>query len=258
MRKVQQGPAVRFEILGLGFFPEVNPGDDLARLIAEAVEKNGVGLKAGDVLVIAQKVVSKAEGRLIRLGDIKPSGLAREWARKRRTDPRQVEVVLRESKRIVRMDARALVSETLHGFVCANAGVDHSNLPGRGWVTCLPENPDRSARTLARDLRRLMKAPVAVIITDSFGRPWRLGQTNVAIGAARLQPLLDLRGTRDAYGHTLHATMLAVADELAAAAGLVMGKSDRIPVVLIRGYRYHTGRRGARALIRPVAEDLFR
>lgn len=255
---MQKGAAVRLEILGLSGFPEVKAEDDLARLVVEAAEKNGVALRTGDVVIAAQKVVSKAEGRLVCLREVKPSALARDLARKRRTDPRLVEVVLRESKRIVRMSPHAMITETRHGFVCANAGVDRSNVPGRGWVTCLPENSDKSARRLARDLRRILNASVAVIITDSFGRPWRLGQTNVAIGASGLQPLLDLRGARDAFGHTLRATILAVADELAAAAGLVMIKSERVPVVIIRGYRYRSGHGGARALIRPSAEDLFR
>jgi coenzyme F420-0:L-glutamate ligase / coenzyme F420-1:gamma-L-glutamate ligase len=256
--RMQKGGAFKLEILGLNSLPGVKPKDDLAGLIAEAVEKNGVGLKAGDVVVVAQKVISKSEGCLVRLRDVKPSALAREWARKRDTDPRLVEVVFRESKRIVRMSPRVLITETRHGFVCANAGVDRSNVSGKGWVTCLPRDPDKSARRLARGLRRLLKASVAVIITDTFGRPWRLGQTNVAIGAAGLQPLVDLRGARDTFGRTLHATVLAIADELAAAAGLAMGKRGQVPVVIIRGYRYRAGNEGARTLIRPAADDLFR
>ncbi len=255
---MRKGGVVRLEILGLSGFPEVRPKDDLARLVAETGEKNGIGLKSGDIVVVAQKVVSKAEGRLVRLRDVKPSALARVWARRKGTDPRLVEVVFRESKRIVRMSQHVLLTETQHGFVCANAGVDRSNVSGRGCVTCLPENPDRSARRLASGLRGLLNASVAVIITDSFGRPWRLGQTNVAIGVAGLQPLLDLRGTRDTFCHTLHATMLAVGDELAAAAGLAMGKCGGMPVVIIRGYRYRAGNGGARTLIRLAEEDLFR
>lgn len=255
---MRKSRGVRLEIVGLGAFPAVKPRDDLARLVAEQAEKSGVGVKTGDILVLAQKIVSKAEGRLVRLRDVKPSALARKWARTKGTDPRLVEVVLRESKRIVRMTPRVLITETHHGFVCANAGIDRSNISGRGYVTCLPENPDASARRLAHDLRRLSNVSVAVVITDSFGRPWRLGQTNVAIGTAGLQPLLDLRGTRDAFGHMLRATMLAVGDELAAASGLAMGKSEQIPVVIIRGYRYRAGNAGARTLIRPATEDLFR
>lgn len=255
---MQKGRAVRFEILGLSGFPKVKPKDDLARLIAETGEKNGVRLKSGDVVIVAQKVISKAEGCLVRLRDVRPSALAQDWARRKGTDPRLVEVVLRESKRIVRMSPRVLITETRHGFICANAGVDRSNISGRGWVSCLPKDPDGSANRLARNLQRLLKASVAVVITDSFGRPWRLGQTNVAIGASGFQPLLDLRGTQDAYGHTLRATVLAVADELAATAGLAMGKSGRVPVVIIRGYQYRAGNEGARAVIRPAADDLFR
>lgn len=255
---MQKGRPIRLEILGLNAFPEVRPKDDLARLIVEAGQKSGIGLKTGDIVVVAQKVVSKVEGCLVRLRDVKPSALARSWARKKGADPRLVEVVLRESRRIVRMSPHALITETRQGFVCANAGVDQSNISGKGYVTCLPENPDGSARRLVRSLRDLLKVSVAVIITDSFGRPWRLGQTNVAIGVAGLQPLLDLRGTPDAFGRKLRATMLAVADELAAAAGLAMGKAGRVPIVIIRGYRYCAGSGGARTLIRPAAEDLFR
>lgn len=254
---MRKDDGARIETLGLAAFPEVRPKDDLAALVAEAAKKSGVELKTGDIIVAAQKIVSKAEGRLVRLRDVAPSALAQEWGRKQGADPRLVEIVLRESKRIVRMSQRVLVTETCHGFVCANAGVDRSNVPDSGWVTCLPENPDASAHKLARGLRRRLRASVAVIITDSFGRPWRLGQTNVAIGAAGLQPLLDLCGTQDAFGHTLRTTILAVGDELAAAAGLAMGKRARVPVVVIRGYRYRGGRQGARSLIRPAAEDLF-
>jgi coenzyme F420-0:L-glutamate ligase / coenzyme F420-1:gamma-L-glutamate ligase len=255
---MQNKNGMRLEIFGLSGFPDVKPNDDVARLIAEAVERNSIKLTTGDVVAVAQKIISKAEGRLVVLRDIIPSALAREWAREIGSDPRLVEVVLRESTRIVRMSSHALITETRHGLVCANAGVDQSNISGTGWVACLPKNPDRSARQLVRKLRDLSNVSVAVIITDSFGRPWRLGQTNVAIGAAGLQPLRDLRGTQDAFGHTLRATMLAVADELAAASGLAMGKSRRVPVVIIRGYRFRAGKIGARKLIRPVAEDLFR
>lgn len=215
-------------------------------------------LRDGDVLVVAQKIVSKAEGRIVRLGDVKPSARALRIARRMRQDARFVEVVLRESRRIVRASRRVLIVETRQGFVCANAGVDRSNVPGEDCVTCLPRDPDGSARRLAAMLRGRTGARVAVIISDTFGRPWRLGLVNAAIGAAGLEVLRDLRGKKDAQGHVLRGTVLAVADELASAAGLVMGKLERVPVVLVRGYRYTRAGQSARDLIRPAAEDLFR
>lgn len=248
----------RIELFGLRTLPEVKPGDDLADLISAALRREELELRSGDVLVLAQKVVSKAEGRVIRLRDVKPSALARSWARTIRADPRFVEIVLRESSRVIRMTERALIVETRHGFICANAGVDRSNVRSGGSVTCLPLDPDRSAQRLAERLRKLTAARVAVIVSDTFGRPWRLGLTNVAIGAAGLAVLEDLRGTRDASGRKLQGTILAVADELAAAAGLVMKKAAQIPVVVIRGVPFARARGSARQLIRPASEDMFR
>ena len=248
----------RIELFGIRSLPEVKPGDDLAVLIANALRREGLELRSGDVLVLAQKVVSKAEGRVVRLNDVKPSGLARSWARTLRADPRFVEVVLRESCRVIRMTERALIVETRHGFICANAGVDRSNVRSAGSVTCLPRDPDRSAQRLVERLRKLTGARVAVIVSDTFGRPWRLGLTNVAIGAAGLAVLEDLRGTRDASGRELQGTILALADELAAAAGLVMKKAAQIPAVVIRGVRFARARGSARQLIRPASEDMFR
>ena len=248
----------RIELFGIRSLPEVKPGDDLAVLIANALRREGLELRSGDVLVLAQKVVSKAEGRVVRLSGVKPSELARSWARTLRADPRFVEVVLRESCRVIRMTERALIVETRHGFICANAGVDRSNVRSAGSVTCLPRDPDRSAQRLVERLRKLTGARVAVIVSDTFGRPWRLGLTNVAIGAAGLAVLEDLRGTRDASGRELQGTILALADELAAAAGLVMKKAAQIPAVVIRGVRFARARGSARQLIRPASEDMFR
>jgi len=208
-------------------------------------------------VVVAQKVVSKAEGRLVRLSRIEPSPQASQLAAKGRRDPRLIEIILRESRRIVR-EHPVLIVETHHGFVCANAGVDHSNVPGEEVVTLLPHDPDRSARRIAAEIRKLTKKRIAVIISDTFGRPWRLGLTNVAIGAVGVPVLRDLRGMRDRHSKPLQATILAVADELAAAAGLVMGKSEGIPVVVIRGYRYRPANELATSVIRPANEDLFR
>jgi coenzyme F420-0:L-glutamate ligase / coenzyme F420-1:gamma-L-glutamate ligase len=260
-------PIQLLPILGL---PEVLPGEDVSWLIVEAMRKWGVTFVDGDVLVVAQKIVSKAEGQLVDLATISPSATAVDLAGKLRKEPRFVEVVLRESRRIVRSEP-VLIVETQHGFVCANAGVDQSNVPGEDIVSLLPCDPDRSARDIAAALRKHTRKRVAVIISDTFGRPWRLGLTNVAIGAAGLRVLLDLRGTRDRGGRLLQGTILAAADELAAAAGLVMGKSDGIPAVIIRGYWQDdralakgSAEAGSRAsdsaasMVRPASEDLFR
>jgi coenzyme F420-0:L-glutamate ligase/coenzyme F420-1:gamma-L-glutamate ligase len=244
-------------LLPLTGLPEIREGDELARLLVDAARGKRVGLRQDDVLVVAQKVVSKAEGRAVRLSSMQPSARAMQMAAARNKDPRLVEVILQESRRIVRDDP-VLIVETHHGFVCANAGVDHSNVPGDDMVTLLPRDPDGSARRLAAEIRRLTRRRIAVIISDTFGRPWRLGLTNVAIGAAGVPVLRDLRGTRDRHAKPLQATILAVADELAAAAGLIMGKSAGIPAVVIRGYRYRPTDEHATLIIRPAAEDLFR
>jgi coenzyme F420-0:L-glutamate ligase/coenzyme F420-1:gamma-L-glutamate ligase len=245
------------QLLPLPGLPEIGEGDDLGSLIMQAARKERAGWRHGDVLVIAQKIVSKAEGCVVRLSSIQPSARALQLAAERNRDPRLVEVILQESRRIVRDDP-VLIVETHHGFVCANAGVDHSNVPGDDLVTVLPRDPDLSARRLAAEIRKRSKKRVAVVISDTFGRPWRLGLTNVAIGAAGVPVLRDLRGSRDRHAKPLQATILAVADELAAAAGLAMGKSEGIPAVLIRGYRYRAADERATRMIRPADEDLFR
>jgi len=247
-------------LIALRGLPEVVRGADLADLVMRAAARGGIRFERGDILVLAQKIASKAEGRSIELASIHPSALAREWAPRLRQDPRLIEVVLRESRRVLRMTERALIVETRHGFVCANAGVDRSNVPVRAGsrVTCLPADPDVSARRIATALRRRTGVAVPVIISDTFGRPWRLGQVNVAIGAWGLRVLEDLRGSRDSHGHRLRATMLAVGDELAAAAGLLMGKREGVPAVLVRGFRYRAARESAQRLLRPPAEDMFR
>jgi len=243
-----------FVIPGL---PEIRKGHNLAKLTALAARRTKIDFADGDILVVAQKIISKAEGRVQRLAKVRPSSQAMALAKKLSNDPRFIEVVLRESRRVVRSD-RVLIVETHHGFVCANAGVDHSNVPRRDSVTLLPKNPDRSARRLAAALRKITHQRLAVIISDTFGRPWRLGLTNVAIGAYGVPALVDLRGTRDRQQKLLRATILAVADELAAAAGLLMEKSAGTPVVVIRGYRYRPAQHPAARIIRPAKEDLFR
>jgi coenzyme F420-0:L-glutamate ligase/coenzyme F420-1:gamma-L-glutamate ligase len=250
-------PRVPIELISIRGLPEIREGNDLAHLIVGAARNARIVFHNGDILVIAQKVVSKAEGRVMRLASVQPSAHAAQFAAARHKDPRLVEVILQESRRIVRDDP-VLIVETHHGFVCANAGVDHSNVPGEDAVTLLPRDPDRSARRIAAEIHKLTKKRIAVIISDTFGRPWRLGLTNVAIGATGVPVLRDLRGTRDRHSKPLQATILAVADELAAAAGLVMGKSEGIPAVVIRGYRYRPTDERATCIIRPAAEDLFR
>ena len=263
LRKRSAGPRERgphapsIQLLPLIGLPEIGEGDNLARLIVQAARKGSVALQQHDILVVAQKIISKAEGRVARLSSVQPSARASQLAAARNKDPRLVELILQESRRIVRDDP-VLIVETHHGFVCANAGVDHSNVPGEDVVTLLPCDPDGSARRLAAGIRKLTKKRIAVIISDTFGRPWRLGLTNVAIGAVGVPVLQDLRGTPDRHSKPLQATILAIADELAAAAGLVMGKSAGIPAVVIRGYRYHPTDERATNIIRPAAEDLFR
>ena len=250
-------PPLRLEIFAIPGLPEITAGDALADLLCHAVAENGQALADGDVLVVAQKIVSKAEGRLVELSTVEPSAFAASLAQATGKDPRQVEVVLRESRRIVRMDAGVMVVETHHGFVCANAGVDSSNVPA-GWVSLLPADPDASARGLQQQILKKTGKRVAVLITDTFGRPWREGLTNVAIGAAGLRPLVDYRGQKDDQGHLLGATVIAAADELAAAAELVMGKTARRPAAIIRHYVWAAESGQAADLIRPREKDLFR
>ena len=224
-------------VLPLEGIPEVRPGDDLAALVGDALERAG-GLRQGDVVVVSQKVVSKAEGRLEQTDD-------------------HVEMILREARAVRRRRGDFVIAETEHGFVCASAGVDRSNTPGEGWVVLLPRDPDASAATLRAALAARFGAEPAVIVTDSFGRAWRQGTTDVAIGVAGMRPLLDLRGERDARGRPLEATVIAVADELAGAAELVMGKVSGVPAALIRGYAAPPGEGSARELVMPPERDLF-
>ena len=225
-------------------------GDDPAELVAAATE-----LEDGDVVVLAQKIVSKAEGRVVRLADVEPSARAREIAGEE--DPRRIEVILREAERVVRVRQPLVIAETKHGFICASAGVDASNAPESDMLVLLPDDPDASARRIRDRLNELTGRNVAVLITDSFGRPWRQGTIDVALGAAGLEVLRDLRGARDPVGYELHATMIAVADEIASAAELVMGKLGRVPVAVIRGLEV-AGDGRARDLVIPEDRDLFR
>jgi coenzyme F420-0:L-glutamate ligase/coenzyme F420-1:gamma-L-glutamate ligase len=246
------------ELIGLDGIGEVQPGDDLASAIADASVESGVQLTDADVVVVTQKIVSKAEGRLVDLATVEPSALARDWAARWDKDPRQVEVVLRESAAIVRMGPGGLIiSRTRHGLVCANAGVDVSNVGGGDVAALLPEDPDASARGIRDGLRSGIGGAPAVIVSDSFGRPWRNGIVNVAIGSAGIESLLDLRGEPDVAGRPMRATIIAIADELASAADLAGGKIDQRPVVIVRGYRWRPSDAGASVLVMEAERDLF-
>ncbi|HEY6366017.1 MAG TPA: coenzyme F420-0:L-glutamate ligase [Candidatus Binatia bacterium] len=247
----------RLELMGLEGVGEVRKGDSIGSLICDACSRQDVSLLDGDVLVVAQKIVSKAEGRIISLDDVHPSARAIELAGQLDKEPALVEVILRESRGIIRMGGRALIVETHHGFICANAGVDQSNV-GRKKVALLPEDPDGSAREVRKEIQRRTGKKPAVIISDSFGRPWRVGTVDVAVGVAGLKTIKDERGMTDRYGYELKAAVAAVADEIAAAAELVMGKRDGVPVVIVRGCEIERAEGSVKELLRPEAEDLFR
>jgi len=249
---------MRYEVIGIEGIGEVRPGDDVAALIVDAAARQRTPLAAGDVVVISQKIVSKSEGRLVRLTDVTPTPAALSMAGHLDRDPRLVEVILRESRRIVRMDRGILIAETHHGWVCANAGVDQSNVDA-DTVALLPEDPDGSARALRERFSAAAGGDVAVVIADTFGRPWREGLTNIAIGVAGFAPLKSYLGERDPAGRPLQATILALADELASAAEPVMGKLDRVPAAIVRGLLLPSDDgSGSKSLLRDPARDLFR
>ena len=245
------------KVVGVPGLPEVFEGDDIGALIVQAVRDAHLEVLDRDTFVVAQKIISKAEGRLVSLEAIEPSPRAREWAEAYDKDARLVEVVLRESKRIVRMERGVLIAETHHGFVCANAGVDASNVE-EGTALLLPEDPDASARRIQKTLEKGLGVSVAMIVSDTFGRPWREGLVNVAIGVAGLAPLIDYRGHTDSHGRPLRMTVIAVADEIASAAELVMKKKDGVPVAIIRGFDYDAREASGRELLRAPELDLFR
>ncbi|HMG33653.1 MAG TPA: coenzyme F420-0:L-glutamate ligase [Blastocatellia bacterium] len=244
-------------IIPVSGIPEIEAGDDIASAISSALARLDLSLHDGDVVVIAQKIVSKAEGRVVALDSVEPSARAVQWAAQYDKDARVVEVVLRESKRIVRMERGIIVSETTHGFICANAGVDTSNVAS-DVVALLPEDPDLSAEKIRDALQRKFRTRIAVIISDTFGRPWREGLVNVAIGVAGMPPLIDYRGQKDSAGRPLRVTVIASADELASAAELVMKKNDAIPVAIVRGLTFEARSGSARELLREPGLDLFR
>jgi coenzyme F420-0:L-glutamate ligase / coenzyme F420-1:gamma-L-glutamate ligase len=238
--------------------PMVKAGDDLAALICRGLDATGFRLEHRDILVVCQKVVSKAEGRVVALKDFKPSEFAKNLAIRWEKDPRAVEVVLRQTSRIVRNDHGVIIVETGPGWVCANAGVDESNSLEDDTAILLPEDPDASARNLRDAIRQKFGVTVAVLITDTFGRPWRDGLTEVCLGIAGMNPILDLRGTTDLAGRELHHTVVAIADEIASSAGLLMEKAGATPAVVMRGYKYEPYEGSAKVLIRPAEADLFR
>ncbi|MGC8555501.1 MAG: coenzyme F420-0:L-glutamate ligase [Conexivisphaera sp.] len=254
--RVDAGSA-RLEVIGIPGLPEVRPGDDLAELIVEAAARSGINLRDGDVLVIAHKVVSKAEGRLVRLADVRPSDFARNLAQLLGKPPEVVELVLRESRAIVRYRRGVLVTENLQGIVMANSGVDLSNVP-EGFALLLPRDPDASARSIRLRIKELTGRNVAVIISDTMGRPIREGQVDVAVGISGIAPFRDYRGTRDSFGKELRVTNIAQVDELASAAELVMGKLRGIPAAIVRGYSYESSESGSSSLNMPEDRDMFR
>ncbi len=250
-------PEIR--VIGIQGMPEVQSGDDIAAQIMDAAQAQGTAIEAGDVVVVTQKVVSKAEGRVISIDSVEASPLALAITEGHRRDPRHTELILRESKRIVRMDRGVILSETYHGFNCANAGIDASNIPGSGTVALLPVDPDASARRVRDAVRARLGVDVAVVISDTFGRPWRNGAVNVAIGVAGINPMLSYVGQEDEHGNMMYTTVICVADELAATAELVTGKVDAVPVALVKGYAYEPMEDASHwALVRDPDKDLFR
>ena len=237
---------------------EIKPGDSVIEKLLDNLKRQHLTLARGDILVVKHKIVSKAEGQFVRLDTIRPSAQSRAWARRYKVDARVSELALRESKTVLRKKNAVMITETRHGFICANSGVDVSNVDGGEHAVLLPEDSDRSAIELHRELKRRLKLNIPVIISDSFGRPWREGLTEVAIGIAGMKPLHDDRGRRDPHGYKLRVSLDAVADELACAAGLLSGKLKRTPFVIIRGFRYQSGRGSYRDLLRPAERDLFR
>ena len=250
----------RISIFGINGIPEIQPGDRLGPTIVEAAAAQGTALESGDIVVVTQKIVSKAEGRLVKLSTVEPSDFAFSFARAADRDPRLIELVLQESQSIVRMDPDrgVIISETHHGFVCANAGIDQSNIPGDDVVCLLPIDSDESARKIMEDIRESSGIIAPVIISDTFGRAWRDGHVNFAVGVAGMDPMMDYRGLPDAQGREMHVTTIAVADELAAAAELVQFKAIGVPVSVVRGYPFHEFEGSSSQLVRERSRDMFR
>jgi coenzyme F420-0:L-glutamate ligase/coenzyme F420-1:gamma-L-glutamate ligase len=252
------GAPVEVRLIPIPLAEEIRADASIADQLLASLRRRRIALQAGDILIVKHKIVSKSEGRLINLGTVEPSANSIAWAGKYGLDARVVELALRESKSVIRRTNGVLITETHHGFLCANSGVDVSNVDGGSHALLLPEDPDRSAANLRRTLKKRTGCSIPVIITDSFGRPWREGQTEFAIGIAGMKALRDDRGLRDSHGYKLQASIEAVADELACAAGLVCGKLNRTPACVVRGFRYQPGRGRIHDLLRPASRDLFR
>lgn len=251
------GASAEVRTIGLRGIPIVQPDDDVAALIVDAASAQGTPIEDGDVIAVTQRIVSRAEGQLRRLDEFEPSPFALEYADRTEKDPRLVEAVLRESTRIIRQVGGVLITETKHGFKCANAGVDGSNVGGEEFVSLLPVDSDASSRRIREGVRERTGADVAVVVTDTFGRPWRHGQTNIAIGVAGMLPFRDYVGEEDMDGRELRVTTICVADQIAGVAEMVMGKSDGVPVAIIRGYDYPRGNGSAAEIVRESELDLF-
>jgi coenzyme F420-0:L-glutamate ligase / coenzyme F420-1:gamma-L-glutamate ligase len=260
LKKTPLASTSGLRIIGVPVSGDVKPGDSLADKLLQSLRRNELAFQSGDILVVKHKIVSKAEGRIVDLAKIEPSAQSIAWAKKYKLDARVIELALRESRAVIRRKNGVLITETHHGFICANSGVDVSNVDGGRHALLLPADPDRSARKLHRELKKRTGLVVPVLITDTFGRPWREGLVDFCIGMAGMKALRDDRGHRDPHGYTLQASLEAIADELACAAALVCGKLNRTPACIIRGFCYEPagGRGRSRDLLRPAANDLFR
>jgi coenzyme F420-0:L-glutamate ligase/coenzyme F420-1:gamma-L-glutamate ligase len=257
-RKKQPASPNGIHLIPVPFSDEIRSGDSLADKLLESMRRSRLRLRPGDILVVKHKIVSKSEGRLIDLATVQPSAESEAWAQQYNLDARVIELALRESRAVIRRRNGVLVTETHHGFLCANSGIDVSNVNGGEQALLLPDDSDRSAAKLRREIQKRTGIEIPVIITDSFGRPWREGLTDFAIGVAGMKPVRDDRGRRDPHGYRLKASVEAVADELASAAGLVCGKLNRTPACIVRGFEYEAGKGSVRELLRPPARDLFR
>ncbi|MFZ0817511.1 MAG: coenzyme F420-0:L-glutamate ligase [Candidatus Sulfotelmatobacter sp.] len=259
-RKNQVSPssAPDLQIIAIPLADEIKPGDSLAEKLLRSLRQRKLKFERGDILIVKHKIVSKAEGQIVDLTIIEPSSDSIAWAKQYNLDPRVIQLALRESRAVIRRKNGVLITETRHGFICANSGVDVSNVDGGRHALLLPADPDRSACKLHLELKKRIALAIPVLITDTFGRPWREGLVDFCIGIAGMKPLRDDRGRRDPHGYTLHASLEAIADELAAAAGLVCGKLSRTPACIIRGFPYEPARDRTRDLLRAAASDLFR
>lgn len=257
-RRTAKSKTAELRVLPVRFPGLIQAGDSLLEKLLRALRQNKLALRVGDILVIKHKIVSKAEGRMVRLANVVPSSSSISWARRYKLDPRVTELALQESKSVVRRKRGVLITETKHGFICANSGVDVSNVDGGEHALLLPEDPDASAAKLYRGLKKKLGLNIPVIVSDSFGRPWREGLTEAAIGIAGMNALFDYRNQLDSHGHALRVSMEAVADELACAAGLVCGKLNGTPAAIVRGFSYQPGKGSGRDLLRPSHTDLFR